>query len=404
MMKAMKAITREKKARSRTITASLLIAGTAIGAGMLGLPVATAGSGLIPSWVMYMACWISSLISGLLFLEIAMWLPPHANILSMSKTFLGDSGKILTWGLYIFLFYSLEVAYISEGGHFVVDALGGEIPYFVGLLLFVAFFCFFIYLGTRAADHCNTILMVGLIVSYIMFIAIGFSKVHIFAFNRWGWMAAIGALPVIFTSFGYQGVIPTILEYLHRDRKRTRFAIVLGSFLPFFVYIVWDLVVKGVVPLQGPEGLEATKALGHSAIAPIQKIVAESSFTTIANFFAFFALSTSFIGVTLGLVDFLKDGFRVKSNHINKIWIMLVIFIPCIIITLLDPNLFLSALKYAGGVGCVLLLNVLPIVLVWIGRPKHKNCWRVPGGNLLLIALMLFLIFELFVVVRSEFV
>src|SRR3989344_6702092 len=48
---------------------TLLIAGTAVGVGMLALPVATGPGGFIPSITIYLICWAFMLCTGLLLVE-----------------------------------------------------------------------------------------------------------------------------------------------------------------------------------------------------------------------------------------------------------------------------------------------------------------------------------------------
>ena len=93
----------------KTFFGALLVGGTALGAGMLALPVATAAAGCVPAWLIYCLCWIFSLATGLLFVEIGLWLPENANIVSMATHILGKWGKVVAWILYIFLFYCLTI-------------------------------------------------------------------------------------------------------------------------------------------------------------------------------------------------------------------------------------------------------------------------------------------------------
>lgn len=99
----------------RTFGGSLIVAGTSIGAGMLALPVVTGPAGFVPSIAVLVACWAFMTITGLLFAELSLWLKSDANILSMAKRTLGKPGLIATWVLYLFLFYSLTIAYMVGG-------------------------------------------------------------------------------------------------------------------------------------------------------------------------------------------------------------------------------------------------------------------------------------------------
>lgn len=68
-------------------------------------------------------------------------------------------------------------------------------------------------------------------------------------------------------------------------------------------------------------------------------------------------------------------------------------FIPPLLITLIDPRAFLSALEYAGAFGVVTLLGLFPALMVWFGRYNEglsKGAdFRAPGGKVVLCLVML---------------
>ncbi len=400
--------TKEKSASQntyRTVIGTLLVGGTALGAGMLALPIATAGGGLVPSWCIYILSWLFSIATGLLFVEIGLWLKPGANIVTMATTLLGVWGRRTVWVLYIFLFYFLTVAYVSGGGELVYQITGGVIPLPLASLLFTVIFGAFVYFGTKVAGRANAILMAGLIGTYLMFIGMGCLEMKVQMLERFGWKNALLGLPIIFTSFSYQGVIPSLLEYLHRDAKAARFSIIYGTAIPFVAYIFWDMVIKGIIPVDGPLGLYAAKQAGQSAVAPLAHILSNSPVVTVANFFAFFALTTSFIGVTLGLLDFLADSLRIEKVGLKRITLCCLIYVPPLIISFINPNLFLQALGLAGGFGCAILLGLMPVLMVWVGRYHRSYGCRYEqlfGGRPLLVLLLAFVAIEVVIEIITE--
>jgi tyrosine-specific transport protein len=46
------------------------------------------------------------------------------------------------------------------------------------------------------------------------------------------------------------------------------------------------------------------------------------------------------LGVSLGLFDFIADGFRIQKKGMKKLLIALITFLPPIVITLINPKLF----------------------------------------------------------------
>ena len=95
---------------------ALLIAGSCIGAGMLGLPILTGISGFCPSIIAFLIAFCFMVATGFLMCEVAGHFSKRSNILSMNAHLLGRFGKYSSWLLYVFLFYALQVAYIIGSG------------------------------------------------------------------------------------------------------------------------------------------------------------------------------------------------------------------------------------------------------------------------------------------------
>lgn len=383
---------------SRTVGGALLVAGTSIGAGMLALPVVTGLGGFVPALAVYVLCWLFMTATGLLLLEICLKLPPDANLISMAGQYLGRGGRAAAWALYLFLFYCLNIAYISGGGGLIASWLG--IGSWHGSLLFLAFLAPIVYGGAKIVSRMNGILMVGLIATYLGFVALGLSSVNLGVLAASEWSAALIGLPVIFTSFSYQGIIPSLTAYLHRDAKQVRIAIVAGTTIAFAIYLVWEFLILGIVPVQGEFGLEWARQTGQTAVAPLKYHVASNAVAAIGQGFAFFAIATSFLGVTLGLLDFLADGLRVAKKGWRRVGLALLTFVPPGVFAWVNPHLFISALIFAGGIGCALLLGLLPVLMAWRARYKGACLYReeelLGGGKPMLVILVIFVFVELF--------
>ncbi|SCA64262.1 Tyrosine-specific transport protein, partial [Chlamydiales bacterium SCGC AG-110-P3] len=323
---------------------SLLIAGTSIGGGMLALPVLTSLGGFYPSLGLFLVCWLFMAATGLLILEACLWMEEDTNLVSMAGKTLGTPGKIAAWGLYLFLFYTLTIAYVSAGGALVSDLFGSRVPEWVGMFLFTGVFGTFVFLGARFVDRINWIMMLGLGVTYAGFVVLGFKHVDTDLLQHSNWQLSLLALPVAFTSFGFQGTVPTLVRYMQRDVSKLRLAILIGSFIPLVAYGVWEWLIHGVVPAEGPHGLVEAIGSNQTAVVPLKYFIKNPRITMIAEAFAFFAIVTSFLGVTLGLRDFLADGLQVEKNREGRILLCSIIFIPPILIAMGYPGLFLSAL------------------------------------------------------------
>lgn len=384
---------------NRVVKGALLIAGTSIGGGMLALPVELSLGGFIPSIFIYLFCWGLMACTGLLFLEVSMWMKGESNIISMAEKTLGTTGQALAWGLYLFLFYSLSLSYVSGCGVLISQIFPQIIPAELGPLLFVLLFAPFVFCGARVVGRINALFMLGLGICYVLFVYYGTPYVDLEFLQRKDWALALVGLPIAFTAFAYQGTVPTLIHYLNHDPKDARTAIILGSSIPFVAYVIWQALILGIVPVEGPGGLAEAFLNEDNAVHPLRLFIDNKNVYVIGQFFAFFAMVTSFFGVTIGLQDFLADGLSIKKTAKGKLLLTFLVFSPPLIISYFYPKVFLTALSYAGGFGCAILLALFPVLMVWSGRYRMKleSKYSLTGGKPLLIFLVVLVIIEVLV-------
>ncbi|HEY5234905.1 MAG TPA: aromatic amino acid transport family protein [Rhabdochlamydiaceae bacterium] len=385
---------------------TLLIAATTIGVGMLGLPIATGPGGFVPATFVYILTWFFMLCTGLLLLEVCTWMPAEANLITMTHRLLGPVGQAVCWVVYLFLFFTAMIAHVSAGGSTLVDILnlsfGLAMPQSIAMVFYVLIFSPVVYLGTRSVDRFNLLMMTGVLITYVLFIVLSAGKVDVNLLKFADWSKAWPALPVLFTAFTYQLIIPTLMTYMNRDVKKVRLSIILGSSIPLVVYLIWELLILGIIPV---DALIQAKAKGETAVMPLKELLQNPWVFKIGSWFAFLVLTTSYIALSLAFLDFVADGLKIKKEGIKKVALCMGIFIPPMVVAMLYPDIFIVALEYAGGISCALLFGLLPPVMVWIGRYlkkyEHKNI-QLPGGKLVLSALMLFTFVELILQVMNQ--
>jgi len=202
---------------------------------------------------------------------------------------------------------------------------------------------------------------------------------------------AFFALPILIVSFGYHNMIPTLTAYMKGDLKRVKMTIIVGSLLTLFIYIIWEIIVLGIVPLEGEYGILSSYKNERDGAQAIAGIVGSSWVSVCAQGFALFAILTSFIAQTLSLVHFLADGFKIKHEKKENIWLCLAALLPPLLMAYIYPKVFLSALSFGGGIAAI-LFGIIPVLMVWIGRyRKHSSSpYQVFGGRPLLLVILLF--------------
>lgn len=390
---------------SKLIGGILLIVGTSIGGGMLALPVSTAAAGISNSIFFLALCWFVMTAGALLILEVNLRLPAGSNMVSMARSTLGIPGQIIAWVSCLFLLYTLLAAYIS-GGSDVFNALlhkaHVDLPDWTTSLLFTFLFSLVIYSGIKTVDYVNRGLMFGKLGIYFLLVLIISPHVQMSTWHGGSLPAITGGLMVLIASFGFASIIPSLREYFEGDVRTLRKVILCGSLIPLICYIIWDAVIMGVVDRDGSNGLLTLMNSDHATSGLTEALSHAVHNAWITGFFGFFTsicMITAFLGVSLGLFDFLADGFKLNKTGHQRKYILALTFVPPLAVVLINPGIYLQAISYAG-IFCVVLLLLLPPIMAWRSRiAAPKEGIIIPGGNICLALLGLVAIFLLIIAV-----
>lgn len=370
--------------KSKLLGSSLIIAGTTIGAGMLALPLASAGLGFSTALLIMLGLWALMAFTALLMVEIHQYSSQDATLHTLAKEILGHKGKWIATFAMLFLFYSLCAAYIAGGGgqftQRISEFTGMTLSPAVGTLLFTFIVATVVTIGTATVDKVNRLLFAAKILAMIIvltFLAPNVTESYLLSMPI-GQGLIIASIPVIFTSFGFHGSIPAIVNYLDGHTPSLRKAIVIGSAIPLIIYILWQLATLGVVSQadliqnSGLSGLISTLAINAH----------QSGLGSMIGIFADLALLTSFLGVSLGLFEFMGDTLRKQGASINRSVAAFATFTPPLLFALFYPQGFIMALGYAA-IALAILAIFLPIAMVVRvrSRPSSDQQYRVMGGK-----------------------
>lgn len=373
--------------KSKVLGSTLIIAGTTIGAGMLALPLASAGIGFTTSLVIMISLWALMAYTALLMIEVHQHADQDATLHTLANQFLGTKGKWVASFAMMFLFYALCAAYIAGGGAQFAERIstftGLEVSTTTSTILFTLLVATVVTVGTATVDKVNRVLFLIKIVAMAMvltFLAPNVTESYLLSMPVEQGLV-IAAIPVIFTSFGFHGSIPAIVNYLDGHTPSLRKAILIGSAIPLVIYVFWQIVTLGVVnqaTLLENQGLS-------SLISTLATTVHRSSLGQTIGIFADLALLTSFLGVSLGLFEFLGDKINKGQNSRSRVIVGLVTFVPPMGFALFYPQGFIAALGYAA-IALVVLAIFLPIMMVKQARRQAtEQGYEVLGGNLGLI-------------------
>lgn len=381
-----------------TLGATLLVTSCCVGAGMIGLPVLSALAGFMPSSLAMLFCYFFTTVTGLLLLEATLWFDREVNLLSIAEFALGRVGKVFTLLLFLFLFYCIFVAYLDGGGALFSKLLSfifqRPVGHVAGILTCAVLVGSLTLAGASVLVSLNRGLLFGLIASYFALVGLGLFQVEVDHLKHVDWQAALKTVPVLLICFGYQNLVPSLTNYLKKNVAALRFAIIVGNFIPFCIYFLWNFVILGILPAGG--GAYHAEMITELLQGGSQYL----SVILVVNAFSLFAIFNSFLPSAMSFVDFLKDGMNPRLHTPGRAAprVYALVFIPPLLFALVYPNLFLKALGFAGGFIDVLLFGVLPATVILVGRyiKKISGPYQVAGGiltPLLVLVLALVILF-----------
>ena len=119
--------------------------------------------------------------------------------------------------------------------------------------------------------------------------------------------------------------------------------------------------------------------------------------------FSNFAVASSFLGVTLGLFDYLADLFGFDDSAVGRLKTALLTFAPPVVGGLLFPNGFLYAIGYAG-LAATIWAAIVPALLARASRKRFGSPkFRVWGGKPMIALILVFGVGNALVHILSSF-
>jgi tyrosine-specific transport protein len=380
------------------------IAGTTVGAGVLALPAVTIASGVLPSTILMICIWVYALVAGLLMAEATVNTMrligrPNVNIMTMVENSLGFFGARIAGSAYLFLNYSLLVAYIAKGGDILGDAIAqllgvqNVLPRWVGATTFTLLFGGLMYLGReKFIEKLNSAFVAIVLVSFMGLLLVAGEQVKTTQFLLQNWSAIGGAVSVIFVSLFYHNVVPVVVNQLEGDRDKIRQSIVIGSAIPLIMFLAWNAVILGSV---NPEMIQ--KPFGKAIFDPLQILRAGGAgewLALLVSVFSEFAIVTSFIGIMYAFLDFFREIIFIKQHKsTSRLPLYSIILLPSITFGTINPSIFFIALDYAGTFSVSILSGIMPALMIWKQREHQQLCGGlhqpfVPGGNMTLMIMI----------------
>lgn len=375
----------------KPLSGVLLVIGTAVGGGMLALPLATAQAGYWHSIPLFICIWSLMTLSAFYLLEVNLMITDSNHLITMSRRTIGLPGQVIVCFFYLLLLYSALAAYIASGTdlcgqillHLHVSLPGGLIG-----LLFTVVMASIIYCGIKQLDWANRGFMLFKIALFMLLLILLLPHTNITLWQGGVVQGNLSSMSVICAAFAFGMIIPSLRDMYKSNIGVLRKVIMYGTTIPLVAYLLWNAAIQGIIPVSGAHGLATFANTGHSMSALTQAVTQRTHkyiLGDITQSFSSVCILTSFLGVGLSLVSFFKDGMQKKISALYKISLYLLAFIPPWLAAIFYPQAFMYGIRFAG-ISAAILLMLAPAIMAYRARYilELAGAYQVFGGKKLL--------------------
>lgn len=383
---------RVKEKNPSLLGGACIIASVCVGAGMLGLPSAGAGAWTIWSVFAIALTMIVMTVSGWMLLEAFKHYDLKVSFNTVTKDMLGDKVNMFNNLTVYFVGGILLYAYITSSGLILQDVLSLDSK--IASVLFVLVFSAFVWHSTRAVDRISVVLILFMVLSFVFGVsglAVNVDLSVLFdSVNENTSYApyAMAMLPVALTSFGYHHSVASMRAYYGEERK-AKYAILGGTVIALSLYFLWIFSIYGNLPRSqfGPVIEQGGNV--DALLTALGSVIESEKVANAINIFSMAAILSSFIGVGLGVFDYLADLFKFEDTKQGRAKTWLVTFLPPLIMSLLFPFGFVIAIGYAGAAATVWTC-IIPALLARKSRSMENGNegFKAPGGQAMILLVM----------------
>lgn len=376
-------------ARHKLWMAVATLIGTIVGAGVLAIPYAVAKSGLLYGLMLILLLGLGFLFLNLCAGEIVLRTKEQHQLTGYMEKYLGRWGRRLMSFSMVFGIYGALIAYLIGEGQALktIFHLGSPLIY---SLVFFVIVSVIICKGIKTTGKAELIVILLLILVVALIGIFSFRQISPSYFT--GFNPAFFFLPYGVILFALMGSasIPELQEELGREKGRMKKAIVIGSLIPVALYLIFALIVVGIV---GPENFELLSPNERIATVALS-IYSGSALGLFANIFAVLAMFTSFLTLGIALSEMYNYDFRMP----RKISLALTLSIPLIIV-LTSLTTFIAVIGLVGVVAGG-LDGILIVLAYWrakkLGDRKPEYSLKISKfvGLLLIIMFALGIIYQ----------
>ena len=366
-----------------------VLSATAIGGGILALPIALYPFGVLGSALFLTFVAFINLFGGVLLAEALMRTDHKIHLPSLMHHYFGRSGYVAVCISIMLHLYCALAAYIVAGGALVSSLSGGAVAQEVGAIVYFVIASAIVLGGTKYVKGAEKIFATIVVLLALIISIFAFSNFTSQKSPSAHWLAALpAAFSVSLFAFLAHEIAPSVRIRMGDNWKGFLLALFFGTFIPAILYICWTSAIIGAVP----DGMLAEAgATGAPATVPLAA-VAGTVVLLLGSVFALFSTGSSYIGSAFALTDVFSDLSGEISKRMDARKAVALTVLPPVVIALFLPNSFVGLLEAAGIFGgCVLIGLMTPLVFLAsrkYGKRKPEFAVPFPLGEFLAACLV----------------
>lgn len=353
--------------------ATMLVVGSTIGSGVLGLAYASRSAGwpVLLTWLVIAGFF--SFVSMLYVVETTMRTKEPMQLSGLAQRYVG---KVGSWAIFFSVgatsFCSL-IAYTSGCGRILSELFGISVE--MGSLLFAVPATVIVWLGLKATGVAEKFLSSGMVVLLILLVGGSFlsANVPVADILYANWKYAVPVFNITVFCYAVQYIVPELSRGLsHRPQQVVPsiaaaflISLVILAVVPFAVFLM--LPVEQITEVAS---IAWGKALGHQI------------FFIVVNLFAFCAMLTSYWAIAESFLTNMVDrlGFKSETDIKTRAFCLITIAVPPFILAYSGLVSFVNAIFSAGTFGGI-IMSIMPVAMLRSAR-KHGDqdpIWKCCG-------------------------
>lgn len=350
--------------------ASFTMAGSIIGAGILGLPYVFSQSGYAIGlfWIIFLGAIL--LFANLSLGEVILRTRGHHQLSGYAEKYLGKNGKKIMFFAVLFAIYSALIAYLIGEGQSLSKFFTGTLDY--AILFGFLFWIFLTLLLRKGLEGLKKIESFGVSGIIIIIIFLFFWLAPDYNMNNVSYIN----FPKIFTPFGVtlfallgMTCIPEVRREIKGHEKLLKKSILVGSIIPVILYAIFSFAFVAVLGKNVSE-------------------VATLSFGKLIDVVGIFTMFTSYLVLSFALKDLFE--YDLHKKKLGFFFVTVLPFLLYLFISYFHIASFSSVLGVAGIISGGLIGSLVLIMNIRAKNMGNRKPEYVVPINWFIIGFIIF--------------